>query len=356
MIKANVDYKDGNGDVASKIATYGVGGLRPFIGKDGKAYMTVYNGGDPKKASSYKTIQTNKGTLRDDEWKQLDNAVLETAKSNLNGFQDILNRGLSVSLGDAMGTTIFQTSKRNGDMTADVTMNGRTKANNDRPTYEPEFLPIPIIHADYEIGTRALRASRKGNTPLDTVNAEDAARAVMEVRENMLFTATEFSFGGGTIYSFLNEPNRNTDTGLNDWTDTANVTGKDIVNDVNNVMKAGLLADHYGGPYVLYVNSAVETRLDDDYSDTKGSNTIRDRILAINNIQDVVTVDALPSNTVLLVQVTSNVVRIVNGMGLSNIQWQTGDGFVNYYKAMAIQVPQVRSDGSGQSGVFHGSW
>jgi len=29
--------------------------LKPFIGKDGKTYVTVYNGGDPKSPTSYKT-------------------------------------------------------------------------------------------------------------------------------------------------------------------------------------------------------------------------------------------------------------------------------------------------------------
>lgn len=357
MSKAAIDYKQGGGDLTEKLATYGVGGLRPFIGKDGNPYMTVYNGGNAKSPSSYKTIQVNSGTLRKDEWMHLDNAVLNVAKENLNGFQDIINRGLTVPLGDAMGTTIFETTKRKGDLKADISIDGRSKAQNNRPVYEPDFLPIPMIHADYQIGTRALNSSRKGGSPLDTVGAEDAARAVMTLREDMLFGTKKFKFGGGTIYSFLNHPNRLGNTGgtLMDWS-LVGTTGDDIVNDVNAVMKSALLANNYGGPYVLYVPASIETKLDNDYSSAKGSNTIRDRILKINNIVDVVTVDALPDENILLVQITSNVVRIVQGMGLTNIEWKSGDGFINYYKAMAIEVPQVRSDAKNQSGVYHGTF
>ena len=50
---------------------------------------------------------------------------------------------------------------------------------------------------------------------------------------------------------------------------------------------------------------------------------------------------------------TPDVVRLVQGMGLQNIQWQTEGNFVNKFKVMTIQVPQIRSDRNGKTGIVH---
>jgi hypothetical protein len=64
-------------------------------------------------------------------------------------------------------------------------------------------------------------------------------------------------------------------------------------------------------------------------------------------------IDKLPADTVLLVEMTSDVVRWVNGMNLQNVEWSTEGGMISHYKVMTIQVPQVRADQEGQSGVVH---
>jgi len=53
------------------------------------------------------------------------------------------------------------------------------------------------------------------------------------------------------------------------------------------------------------------------------------------------------------VQMTTDVVRLVRGMGIQNIEWQTEGKMITKYKVMTIQVPQVRSDQDGNSGIVH---
>ncbi len=68
-------------------------------------------------------------------------------------------------------------------------------------------------------------------------------------------------------------------------------------------------------------------------------------------------VDKLAANTVVLVQLTSDVVRVINGLAPTTIQWDSVGGMLLNFKAMAIQVPQVRATQSGRSGIakFTGS-
>lgn len=367
-MNAQVDLITANGalgEIANKLAMSGrldIGRMRPYIEQDGQTYVSVYVGGDPKKEDAYRVLQINQaGTLRRDEWKQLDEAVLKVAESRLGGFQDLIDAGLVYNLGNAMGTTVLEYHDiSDTDLSADITMDGITRAQGARPQFTTNYLPIPIVHADYEINTRVLAASRNLGNPLDTTMAERAARKVQEKLELMLFGDTTYSYGGGTIYSYMNFPSANTETEVASILGTNAPTilvpwneadGTKIVQQVI-AMKQASLNDKFFGPWNLYIPPAYETILDEDYQVSGGKViTIRDRLMAISGIKNIRVIDFMPADTVLLVQMTSDVVRVVRGMGLQNVEWSTEGNMVTKYKVMTIQVPQIRADQEGKCGI-----
>lgn len=367
-MNAQVDLITANGalgEIANKLAMSGrldIGRMRPYIEQDGQTYVSVYVGGDPKKEDAYRVLQINQaGTLRRDEWKQLDEAVLKVAESRLGGFQDLIDAGLVYNLGNAMGTTVLEYHDiSDTDLSADITMDGITRAQGARPQFTTNYLPIPIVHADYEINARVLAASRNLGNPLDTTMAERAARKVQEKLELMLFGDTTYSYGGGTIYSYMNFPSANTKTevasilGTNASTILVPWNGADGTKIVQQViaMKQASLNDKFFGPWNLYIPPAYETILDEDYQVSGGKViTIRDRLMAISGIKNIRVIDFMPTDTVLLVQMTSDVVRVVRGMGLQNVEWSTEGNMVTKYKVMTIQVPQIRADQEGKCGI-----
>ena len=357
-MNVNFDFLGKNGaqgDVASYMSSQGrmdSGMLRPFIGTDGKAYVTIYKAGPPDKATSYQTIQVNAGaTLRREEWQQLDQVLIDVARYRLGGVQDLIDHGLTFNLGNAMGTTVLEYHDVSDAMEADLTMDGVTRSKGDRPAFGTHYLPIPIIHVDYEINTRVLEASRRLGNPLDTTSVERAVRKCMEKIETMMFTDTKYTFGGGTIYSLLNHPDNNLVTLDANW-DASGKTGAQIVADVVEMKQSSINAYHYG-PWMLYIPTAYETVLDKDYDSTTPGTTIRERIMKISGIKGIKVVDTLTANNLLLVQMTPDVVRLVRGIGLTNVEWTTEGKFINKYKVLTIQVPQVRSDYNGKSGIVH---
>ena len=363
-MNANVDLMGLNGGVgalANQIMANGsmnFGRMRPFVAEDGNSYMTVYKGGDPKEASNWATIQTNAtATLRRDEWKQLDQALLDVSRYRLGGVQDLIDNGLVYNLGNAMGTTVLEWHDVSDAMEASLTMDGVTRSNGDRVVFQHNYLPIPIIHVDYEINARVLAASRSLGNPLDTTSAERAARKVNEKLENMLFTDTTYSFGekdartNNTIYSYVNHPDRNTVNLSINWNGSA-MTAAGILQDVLEMKQASINSYHYG-PWMLYIPTAYETVLDDDYDTQTPGTTIRERILKIAGIRGIKVIDSLASNNVLLVQMTPDVVRLVQGLPLQNVEWNTEGGMVTKFKVMSIAVPQIRSDQNNKSGVVH---
>ena len=337
-----------------------VGTMKPFIGKDKRSYIQVFSGGDPKDPKNYSVSPaTNAATLRRDEWKALDQAVLNISETRLGGVQDLVSNGLVFNIGNGMGSTVLEWHDVSDALEAVATMDGVNRGNNDRPVYQTNYLPLPIIHADYEINSRVLASSRSLGYAIDTTMAERAARKVNLLLEQMLFTSTSYAWGDAddrsrnSIYSYLNHPDRNlvTLSTYGAW-DASAATGATILASVLAMKQASIDDLHYG-PWVLYIPVGYETVLDTDYDTTTPGTTIRERIMKIDGISAIKIVDTLTAANILLVQMTNDVVRLVRGMGVQNVEWQTEGKFITNYKVMTIQVPQIRSDQNGRSGVIH---
>lgn len=347
-INAAVDSLHGSGSgiramgsVAQRLLANGmnVNALRPWVGKDGRAYMA--NNGHAEPVAN--------ATLRKDEWKQYDEAILKAAQQRMIGIADLQSRGLTYNINNGLGTTVLEYEDQSDISAAQVSMDAVTRGQNDRPEFDINYLPLPIIHKDFQITVRALNASRTTGQALDTTMAELAAFKVVELAEQMLFQGWgTFTYGGGTIYGYEDFTSANSVTLSTNW-DASAKTGADILDDVRS-MKQASISDRYYGPWVLYVPTDYETVLDDDYV-SGYPKTIRQRILEISGIQDVKVVDKLSDDTVVLVQMTSDVVRLVNGLGITTVEWQTEGGMVFHYKVMLIQVPQLRADQNGRTGI-----
>lgn len=365
----NVDLIGADGRTQGELARYMQNNsrldpdrMRPFM-EGGKSYFSVYKGGDPELEANWEVIpalNTN-ATLRRDEWKALDEAVVRAADYRLGGIEDLVSNGLVYTLGNAMGTTMLEWHDVTGDLEADISMDGITRALSNRPVWNHNYMPIPIVHVDYEINSRELAVSRNMGNPLDTTMAERAARAVSERLENMLFTDLTYQFGEkdshnrNAIYSYVNFPKRLQVSLTTAWNDSAK-TGKDIVDEVIYWKQRSIENRHYG-PWMIYIPTAYETILDEDYvgstPDTAPNVTIRDRIMKISGIKGIKVIDTLAADNILFVQMTPDVVRLVRGMGVTNVEWETEGKFVTKYKVLTIQVPQIRADAAGRCGILH---
>jgi uncharacterized linocin/CFP29 family protein len=296
---------------------------------------------------------TNAATLRKEEWVQYDTAVLEETRQRLTGIADLESRGLTYNIGNGLGKTVLEHETVNDIGNATMDMDGLARGQNDRPEYVLNYLPLPIVHADFSVNLRQLAASRNSGSALDTTIASMKARRVAEKLEDIYFLgASAYSFGGGTIRGLLDHPNRNQYTLTAHWNDSA-ATGATIVADVLG-MKAAAVADGFYGPFVLYIPSNFEAALDEDYA-ANYPKTVRNRLLEIQGIQDIKVADRLTADNVVLVQMTSDVVRLVNGMAINTLQWDEQGGLVVNFKIMCIKVPQIRATQSGKCGIVHGT-
>lgn len=291
-------------------------------------------------------------TLRKDEWLFFDETLIAEAAIRLRGVANLLAAGLVRNVPNSFGKTMFEWEKISDMSGANVSMDGMVETENDRVEFTPTYLPLPITHKDFHINMRTLIASRNRGEALDTTQVRIAGRVIAEKTEEMLFLGGK-SFGGTTIYGYTTHPDRNKiafGTG-GDW-NLAAKTGEQYLADILSMIGV-LEADRYwSGPYWLYIPSDVAVRFEGEFK-TQSDRTIRERLLSIDRLAAIVTVDQLPSGNVILTQATEDVAVMVQGEPLQTIQWDYNGGMQINFKALQISVPLIRSDPQGRSGVVH---
>lgn len=294
-----------------------------------------------------KCLRTNE-TLLHEEWLEIDKAVIEAAHLRQVGIADLRSRGLVYNM-NGMAKSVLAYQDMSDIEGANVSMDGVTPGERDRPQYNINYLPLPIIFKDFSFSLRELQESRNGSQPLDTTMAAAAANKVIEKAEEWLFQGSSaFTYGGGTIRGYQDAPQRTTRAIGTDW---ASDTGANILTDVRN-MKQDKINDRHYGDAILYIPTAYETVMDNDFT-VNYPITIRERILKMTGIQDIKVADQLTAANVMLVQMTANVVRIVEGLPITTVQWSSGDGLRIFFKIMTILIPQVRNDQQNRSGIVH---
>lgn len=339
-----------NGDVAGVLMAnnFDPGALRPYMGQDGRSRIVITNAeGKPQ------SIVTNSpATLRKDEWIQLDTAVIKAAKPRLTAVADLRTAGLQYTLPNGLSKTVLQHEAQSDIGEALISMDGIREGDRDRPQYDLRSLPLPIIHKDFSFSARQVMASRNGGSPLDTTMAELAGRRVAEEAEKLLLGVNDVvTYGGGSVYGFCNFPHRLTKSLTSPTSSNHPTTFAEVL-----AMRKQSTDNGYYGPWVLYYSPAWYGYMDEDYHSTDRTNmTLRRRLENVEGIVAVKPADYLTGTTLVLVQQTPDVARVVVGMDITTVQWETHGGMQLNYKVMAIIVPQLRSDYSNQTGIVHGS-
>lgn len=350
------------GNTADMLLKYNgdMGCARPFIegsGRDERAYITLRN-----KDGGYDAVPilNTHATLRKDEWKVLDDAIVKAAKERLKLVADLRGAGLTFNITQGWGKTILETETMGDINDAAISMDGLYESPDDRPESELGYLPLPITTKDFQFSARQIATSRNGSTPIDTTSAELAGRKVAEAIEKLTLGLTgahinrsaksTYTYGGGTVMGLTNFTSRLTQTLTAPTAGTW--TGSTLLTQVI-AMRTQSIADFHYGPWRLYVSPNWDAYLDEDFK-TYSDRTLRERIGAINGITSISTLDFLTGYDMVLLQMTSNVVRMVIGMDITTLQWDTKGGMQKNFKVMAIMVPQLRADFNSNTGIVHG--
>jgi uncharacterized linocin/CFP29 family protein len=179
------------------------------------------------------------GRLTDEEILYIDTRVVETVRPLLVGRQlfpifTLPNAGIMKVRG----------YKRENRAAARISLYGSDGGPIDRSQKALFDVTVPVIDAEFEIPWRDLEATRAMNMPIDTQEAENAARRVAEEEDVFLITGEYTGYRALGIEGLATATGRNT-SGGGDWSANAFTY-------VNNAI-GELEADGHYGPYALVI-------------------------------------------------------------------------------------------------------
>ena len=381
--------------------------LRPVIQTDGKKYCKIKTGrmvsnqrgdssfveneavGAQVAESKYVPLQTligngtisftaNSSALPYQTWQLIDRAVIRASRERLNAWNDMAATNTFGGF-DGMSVTGLVRDTMTDPGEAKVDMDTLSDDMNDSSLFTPDILPLPIIHAGARISQRRLAQTRRSGVPFDTTAIEAAGRRCSEMLERMTIGTVNFAtlvigddttFTNNGIYGYRTHPNK---ISKDDLTASASFVPSTFVSEVIAMIELARAQKFYG-PFVLYHSTTWDQYLARDYYNTvvSGSETgvvaphqtVMQRVEQISKIKRVASLD-LFTNTdeLLLVQMTSETVRAVNGMEFTPVQWQIDGGAQTQLRVIGIKVPDIRSQYVGTSttvanrkcGVVHGT-
>lgn len=286
------------------------------------------------------------------EWADLDAGIIRAAKLRLNGIADLRAAGLAKPV--SLATMMSQWRVASEKVAASVNMDGRSAVDLDRIDMKTYGVPVPIISSGYRIPLRVLMASRRLGEGIDVTEAEEAAAAVVEKEESILFNGESSAVVGGvTIPGYTSISARLADT-------ATNFGGGDF-GTISNIfptflgMVSGLATRRYHGPFTVYVAPTQYIQMLSIYTDGSGQSALQ-RVLNIPQIDSVKPADLLADGSLLMVQLTGNVVDFVYAqeMGeVENREWEAPDGSAANFKVMAAMAPRIKTDYAGYTGIAH---
>jgi hypothetical protein len=340
----------GHGSVANLLLKHNFdpGAMRPWVGPDGRSYVTVNRGGQNV---NLVRNANNDASLRVREWQLLDQAVRQVSRSRLKFVSDLNAAGLTYTLPNGLGHTVIQYQTENDISGATVSMDGLRKGERDRVGYDLRSQPLPLIHKDFSFSARELAVSRNGGTPLDVSVATKAARKVSEEVERMaLGLSSSFYYGGGYVYGVTNFPDRISATITSP---TASGWTPDTLLEEFLSMRTVLQQAYQYGPWMVYTGLAWDKYMDNNFSAAYSENTLRKRLLQVEGVQGIRTLDFLTGYQILWIQMDADTIQMINGLPMTTLQWEEDGGMELKFKIMTMQVPRFKSDNNNRSGILH---
>jgi len=185
--------------------------------------------------------------LTDEERIYVDSRIVETVRPVLVG-----RKLFPVFTLPHAGFITVRGYKRTDMNAARISLHGQGK-NVDRSEKEPFDITVPVLHKEFSLWWRDLEASRSNGLPLDTQEAENAARLVAEEEDLLLLTGEYTGRKLLGIEGLATATGRNTKASAGAWPTNA-------LTDLSAAI-GELEADGHMGPYATVLRSSWAAKL-----------------------------------------------------------------------------------------------
>jgi uncharacterized linocin/CFP29 family protein len=291
----------------------------------------IRNGAVDRRVMYRAMVENN--TLREDETRQIEEALTRVARRDLRAVADLRGAGLTADLRN-IGVTTYEFDRVSPVGEATQSMSILNLGDKDLVTFARTAIPVPVTASQFELDARHSAAGQTLGEPVSLTNVEEHTRAVAEKLEDSLVNGSSVVLGTNGMPGYTNFSAREQVSFSNvEWAN-ASFTGTDAVTDVL-AMRTALRDNGFTGPYVLYIPSNYDGVIDEDFK-AESDRTLRERLLSIDGVTDIRVLPSLPDSEVLLVQMTRSVVQAPIGQDITTITWDMYGGLAMNWAILAV--------------------
>lgn len=287
----------------------------------------------------YQALVEN-NTLREDETRQIEEALTRVARRDLVAVADLRQMGLTVNLRN-IGVTTYEFDRVSPVGEATQSMSILNLGDRDLATFARTAIPVPVTASQFQLDARHQAAGQTLGEPVSLTNVEEHTRSVAEKLEDTLVNGSPVVLGANTLPGYTNFSSREqvsySDTTWPDISGTKEAAVVDVL-----AMRTALRDNGFTGPYVLYLPANYDGVIDEDYK-AESDRTLRERLMAINGISDIKILPTLPDDEVLLVQMTRSVVQAAVGQDLTTVTWDMYGGLASNWAILAVMSFALKS-------------
>lgn len=291
-------------------------------------------------------LMGNASSLPRDVWGEWDREAVALQRAEMVIFNDL---AASVQRPMPVGKVIhyFKTVSDSGDV--NVSLDGRSKANLDKPVFDYHGTPVPVIDSTFGFGWREFAAAESEGFALDDAGRVNAVYKVSKSLESIALDGrADIVVGGAPLYGLRTHPSRKTRTtgqALN------GATGAQWLADVTATIKllrdAGIWA-----PVTLYLNAGDWFYASNTDYTSGYPKTIAQRIREIDGIAAILPAPTVAASQIIAVVKDPRLISVLSAMPVTTrAKFRANPEDDVNFVTLAIAAVEIKRDAAGTAAV-----
>lgn len=304
---------------------------------------------DPQPAEET-SVRGNAQLFDYEEWVDRSDEIIEEVEVTVTLLDDAL--GIDTIQSDLSQTIYTEQAASSMQQEASISMDGRAKSEEDDTASVPVGVAQPIIHVDYEIGSREQAQSENRGSDKEARKAQQAGRILREKEDAIMLNGwgMEIPYDDGrtfTVDGYLTTDARITGAAPNPWTTNNKRAVQDTVElMVEELETLGQNNDRNLMPrsrgVLLYYHPSKNSVLDKEDPRGDGDRSIRQRLRQDHPYITLRETPFIPENETVMVVRDPRVMSVIDAQAPTNISWEPSP-METSYKALSSRVPFFRS-------------
>ena len=295
-------------------------------------------------------VNNTSGSLHYDDHKRMLDDVVKARKYAPTVYSALIGQP-GISVGVSLSDTILGYSNMN-EFGAQTSMNASDRQSN-QSNYRYSWVPQPIHHTDFQIPWRQDSFQYKQSDGVEESTMQVALERDRVLMQGDSSIVVDINGAPAQLYGLTNHPNTSIGAGaISDW--ALAVNNDNIVNETiaqMAIMFTDLRVQMPNSVLVVVAND-ISTNLESDYSTQKGDATIKERMMQITAIKDIIPSQWLPDGAVLFIEVSPMTLRIAQSSDITVVPWIRSNRMEPLnFTIFAAGALQVRADRNGRTGL-----